>query len=384
MADHTALHDRHLAAGAKMTEFGGWEMPLWYTSIVQEHLAVRSSVGLFDVSHMGKILITGMGANGFESLITRSISKHQPGKCVYAFLLNDLGKIIDDIILLKVSDACLFVVCNASTRSKVVSWIAERRAGYKIKDLTGEMCCIAVQGPKSAELIRRIADPAIISIGRYHGAFTTLRIEGRRSQIDAGLDWAAPIASAFGFAKDGIRSIVTRTGYTGEDGFEIFAPAEDAGAVWDSLLKIGADLGAVPAGLGARDTLRLEMCYLLSGHDFDGRQTPLEADSEFAVDWNNEFIGKPALEAQRGQRFSRLVAFESVDRGIPREGYALGSEQGEHLGAVTSGTLSPSLKKGVGMGYLPPDLASVGMKITYKVGTRNAEAKVAQKPFLKK
>lgn len=362
-----------------MFEFGGWEMPLWYSSIQQEHLAVRGSVGMFDVSHMGKMLVRGAD---FERLITRPLANHPPGKCVYALLLNDRGRIIDDLIVLKVSQDVCFVVCNASMRNKVRDWMSRKGGAVEIADKTIDLCCLAVQGPKAAPMIEKVSDPAIIALKRYHGAFAMLRFPHGHRGDRAPLSWSAPISSVNENDENGIPALVTRTGYTGEDGFEIFVSPADAPFVWDEMLRAGAQFSISPAGLGARDTLRLEMCYLLSGHDFGGSQTPLQADVEFAVDWNHDFVGKEPLEAQRGTDHDRLVAFESIGRGIPREGYPLVSGSGERLGTATSGTMSPSLRIGIGMGYLPASFTAPGTKISYVVGTRNIEAKVVAKPFL--
>jgi glycine cleavage system T protein (aminomethyltransferase) len=385
MPDRTLLYSRHVALGARMFEFGGWEMPLWYTSIGEEHLAVRNGVGIFDASHMGKILIVGDGAGeGLGRLVTRNLAKYLPGKCVYAHLLDDQGRIIDDLIITKISQNEFFVVCNASTRQKVIAWISERKMPFRLKDMTGDFSCLAVQGPKAAELMSRIASPAVLGLKRYHGGLTMLGLPGDMKGDDQIFSWGEKLSLLTDRNMGGATAFVTRTGYTGEDGFEIFASSADTGFVWDGLLRTGTDLGIRPIGLGARDTLRLEMCYLLSGHDFDGSQTPLQADAEFVVDWDHEFVGKESLEKQRTEEYSRLVAFTSVGKGIPRSGYQLLSESGERIGKSTSGTISPSLKIGIGMGYVPPAYAKAGTKISYEVGNRGVEAKVVEKPFLKR
>jgi aminomethyltransferase len=385
MPYRTVLYDRHIALGAKMFEFGGWEMPLWYTSIGEEHLAVRNDVGIFDASHMGKILVTGDGAGeDFGHLVTRNLSKYLPGKCVYAHLLDGQGRIIDDLIVTKLSPDSFFVVCNASTRPKVIDWISGRKMPFQFTDMTADFSCLAIQGPKAAELMSRIASPAVMNLRRYHGGLTMLGLPGDMKDDGQAFSWGEKISLLTDRNMGGATAFVTRTGYTGEDGFEIFASSADTGFVWDGLLRIGTDLGIRPIGLGARDTLRLEMCYLLSGHDFDGSQTPLQADAEFAVDWDHGFIGKESLERQKTEEYSRLVAFASVGKGIPRGGYQLLSESGGRIGKSTSGTMSPSLRIGIGMGYVPPGHAKVGTKISYEVGGRSVEAKVVEKPFLKK
>jgi len=385
MPDRTVLYDRHVALGAKMFEFGGWEMPLWYTSIGEEHLAVRNDVGIFDASHMGKILVTGEGAaEDLGHLVTRNLSKYLPGKCVYAHLLDEQGRILDDLIVTKLSQDSFFVVCNASTRPKVIDWISGRGMPFRFTDMTGDFSCLAVQGPKAAELMSRIASPAVLGLKRYHGGLTMLGLPGDMKGDGQAFSWGEKVSLLTDRNMGGATAFVTRTGYTGEDGFEIFASSADTGFVWDGLLRIGTDLGIRPIGLGARDTLRLEMCYLLSGHDFDGSQTPLQADAEFAVDWDHGFIGKETLERQRTEEYSRLVAFASVGKGVPRGGYQLLSESGERIGKSTSGTMSPSLRIGIGMGYVPSGYAKAGTKISYEVGSRSVEAKVVEKPFLKK
>lgn len=385
MESRTTLYEKHLALDAKMFEFGGWEMPLWYTSINDEHLAVRGAVGVFDVSHMGKLLVRGLGAgSGLQRLVTRTLSKYDSGKCVYALLLDEQGRILDDLILTKLAADDYFVVCNASTRPKVVDWIMRNGRSLELTDMTNSQSCLAVQGPKAVELMKRIADPAVMSLRRYHGGFTMLRFpHGRKTDADE-LGWGKAVSLVADKDENGIPAFVTRTGYTGEDGFELFASSEDSGFIWDELLRLGQDLGIKPIGLGARDTLRLEMCYLLSGHDFDGSQTPLQADAEFAVDWDHEFVGKGALEVQKAGEYSRLVAFESVGKGIPRGGYPLLSESGERIGKSTSGTMSPSMKMGIGMGYVPSGYSVPGTRISYEVGMRSIEAKVVEKPFLRK
>ena len=383
MADRTPLYERHDALRAKMFEFGGWEMPLWYTSIVDEHLCVRSNVGVFDASHMGKLLIAGSNCQQiFQKLITRTLTNYPPGRCIYTHLLDDQGRIIDDMIVTNLTKDSLFVVCNASTREKVINWIVSKRSGFDLKDITNDYSCLAVQGPRTVEMLKHLADPELFNLKRYHGALTRLSVEGIAETKSEGYDWCRPIS--LGMDRFGLPVLMTRTGYTGEDGFEIFARRDDTGFVWDELLKTGKAQSMQPIGLGARDTLRLEKCYLLSGHDFDGSQTPLEADAEFSIDWDHDFLGRSILEKQKDERYSRLIAFESIGKGIPRDGYPLLSETGSRIGKTTSGTMSPSLKIGIGMGYVPAEFSKIGMKIMYTVGTKNIEAKIVEKPFLKK
>jgi len=388
MANRTPLYEMHGALNARMFEFGGWEMPLWYTSIVDEHMTVRNAVGIFDASHMGKLLISGKECvKDFQSLVTRKLEKYAPGRCVYAHLLDGEGRIIDDMIITMISSDRLFVVCNAATRGKVVDWISSNSPRFDLKDVTMEYCCLAIQGPRMVELLDAVLDkskdPSPLDMRRYHACLTKLTLpRASREKMDE-FSWARGIA--IGFDSPGIPAVVSRTGYTGEDGIEIFAMREDTLQVWKSLLELGKTHGMKPIGLGARDTLRLEMCYLLSGHDFDGSQTPLEADAEFAIDWDHEFVGKERLEEQkRSGGYRRLVAFESVGKGIPREGYRLLSSSGKIIGSVTSGTMSPMLKVGIGMGYVPEEFSKPGTEIAYSVGEKSIAARIVKKPFLKK
>ncbi|MEM4265183.1 MAG: glycine cleavage system aminomethyltransferase GcvT [Thermoplasmata archaeon] len=388
MANRTPLYETHGALNARMFEFGGWEMPLWYTSIVDEHMTVRNAVGIFDASHMGKLLVSGRDClTEFERLVTRKLEKYAPGRCVYAHFLDGDGRIIDDTIVTVISRDQLFVVCNASTRGRVIDWIAMSRPKFELKDITTEYSCLAVQGPKTVELLGAIMDksrePSPLDMKRYHACLTKLTLPRASHENKNEFSWARGIE--MGFDTPGLPALVSRTGYTGEDGIEIFARRDDTVRVWESILDLGKTHGIKPIGLGARDTLRLEMCYLLSGHDFDGSQTPLEADAEFAIDWDHDFVGKSVLEEQKRKGgYRRLVAFASVEKGIPREGYRILSSSGEDIGRVTSGTMSPILKTGIGMGYVPERFSAPGTEISYSVGERSVGAKVVEKPFLKK
>lgn len=388
MANRTPLYEMHGALNARMFEFGGWEMPLWYTSIVDEHMAVRNAVGIFDASHMGKLLISGRNCTEeFQRLITRNLSKYAAGKCVYAHLLDGEGRILDDAIVTIISDDRLFAVCNAATREKVIDWISSSHPRFEMEDVTTEYCCLAVQGPKIVELLGSMMntakEPSPLDMKRYHACLTRLMLPRASVENKNEFSWAREIAVSFDGI--GIPALVSRTGYTGEDGIEIFARRDDAVRLWESILDLGKAHGIRPVGLGARDTLRLEMCYLLSGHDFDGTQTPLEADAEFAIAWDHDFVGKERLvEQKRKGGYRRLVAFESLDKGIPREGYEILSADREHIGKVTSGTMSPVLRIGIGMGYVPEKYAAPGTEISYAVGERRVSARIVEKPFLKR
>lgn len=383
MVNRTSLYEEHVSLSAKMFEFGGWEMPLWYSSINEEHLNVRNNTGMFDVSHMGKMLITGANCQKiFERLVTRKLSAYPPGKCLYTLMLGEGGRVIDDMIVTNISSERIFVVCNAGTRERVMDWISHRKESLTLQDLTRDLACIAVQGPRTMEMLRDFMDPSIFSLKRYQAGFSALDIDGYEKESSDELQWARNLH--IGRPGEGVPALISRTGYTGEDGFEIFPRSRDARIIWRKFLEKGKAQSICPTGLGARDTLRLEKCYLLSGHDFDGTRTALEADAEFAIDWDHDFVGKNALEEKRKVPHDKLVAFESVDRGIPREGYQISDASAVQIGKVTSGTMSPCLGKGIGMGYVTASYSAQGTKIIYSVGSRRIEAEVVAKPFLKK
>lgn len=379
VASRTPLYDRHLSLGAKMFEFAKWEMPLWYSSITDEHVAVRHGVGIFDVSHMGKILISGSTASdNLDWIMTREVSRSRPGKGVYSHLLKENGNIIDDLIVTRLSDDKFFVVCNAAKIDEILEWFLRKGERIQFNNFTEDYGCVAVQGPSAIDTIGKLLPVEGIDLRRFSAQYSRLEIAGQEEDY---IDWATNLGDP---GKKGVPALISRTGYTGEDGFEIFAKSRHLPHIWDELLKVGEEYSIHPCGLGARDTLRLEMCYLLSDHDFNGGQNPIETDTEFVIDWDHEFIGKDALVKRKENMSSRLTAFTSISRGIPREGYPLCREDGQHLGKVTSGTMSPCLKIGIGMGYLPMDLSEPCNKIFYGIGSRRVEAHVVDKPFMKR
>lgn len=366
-----------------MFEFSGWDMPLWYSTITKEHMAVRKSAGIFDVSHMGKILVEGEGtAERLDWLFTRSLAGSRIGRCLYSFLLDNSGHIIDDLIVTRVSDKGFLVICNAARRATVFDWLSKNGGGASVTDLTSKYACLAVQGPASGEIMSGIADPEISKIKRFSAVKTKLRLaDSEPFGLGEEMPWAFGIAS--NTDSEGIDALISRTGYTGEDGFEIIMDGGKACDLWNRIMKVGGER-IMPCGLGARDTLRLEMCYLLSGHDFDGGQTPLEVGEEKALDWNHDFRGKEVLLKQRGEAYIRLVPFISESGGVPREGYGIYLPEKEKIGRVTSGTLSPVLKKGIGVGYVGQEYSSPGTALYYGAGERRIEAAVVEKPFLKR
>jgi len=340
----TPLHGRHIAAGATLVEFAGWEMPIQYTSIVKEHLAVRSAVGLFDVSHMGELFVTGPGAMDFLSYVTTwDMQRLAPGGCRYCHLLDEQGRIIDDTIVSRLEEEVFLLVPNAATTARVRDWLTHHLADFEaaLTDRTTDLACLALQGPDAPALLAAELDLTV-------APFKVVR----HGDI-----------------------IVSGTGYTGEPGCELFVPAHRAGEVWERLVAAGA----VPVGLGARDTLRLEKGYLLSGQDFDGTQTTLETGYGWVVDWEHDFIGREALAAQRGGDYARLRGVQLDDRGVPRPGCRVLIDD-EPVGPLTSGTLSPMLKRGIGLAYLT---AGPETGVVVEMRGKLLRGRIVRLPFLK-
>ncbi len=354
----TPLHSRHVAAGAKTADFGGWDMPIEYAGVVAEHTAVRNAVGLFDVSHMGKVAVYGEGAVAFlNSVLANDLDRIQAGQAQYSMLCNADGGVIDDLIVYRWSDDGAYVIPNASNAATVVATLASLApAGVTVDDQHLTHGIIAVQGPRSAELIRAMGLPA------EHDYMSMAMARWQEAPV-----------------------VVCRTGYTGEHGYELVAPNEILGGLWDALLLTGADLGVVPAGLGARDTLRTEMGYPLHGQDISPTITPVEALIGWAVGWDKpEFAGREALVAQRAaapQR--RLRGLLALDRGIPRPHMAVhrDSLDGAVVGEVTSGTFSPTLKQGIGLALLDASIA-VDDEVVVDVRGRASRFRVVKPPFV--
>jgi aminomethyltransferase len=361
----TSLRAEHLAAGARMVPFAGWEMPVQYTGVVEEHVAVRTAAGLFDVSHMGEIEIEGADAGALvDALVTGDASRLADGRAMYTVACNERGTILDDLICYRRAADRWLVVCNASSRDKIVGHFTRERAARPalacaLEDASDRTALVALQGPRALAIAAA-----------------------------AGAD-LADLAS-FGLREAtlcGVGCLVARTGYTGEDGVELFCGWDDAPALWRGLLRAGASSGLRPAGLGARDTLRLEARLCLYGNDIDETTHPFEAGLGWVVklDKAADFIGKGALAAAKGRPFERrLVGFEMAGRGIARHGYALLDADGRPVGRCTSGSPSPTLGKNIGLGYLPPDCAEPGTPIAVDCRGRVVEAKVIKTPFYKR
>ena len=359
MARRTPLFEAHQQAGGKIVDFAGWELPVQYKGILEEHTAVRTAVGLFDVSHMGEIFLTGPKAlEAAQRLITNDVAKCQDGQALYAGLLNERGGFVDDVICYRFNAEKLLLVVNGANAAKDAAWIHEHSFGAQVEDCSDRYAQIAVQGPKSRELLAGLTPVDLSPIGYYR--FTEGTVAG-------------------------VQCIIARTGYTGELGFELYCAPEQATGLWNALLEKGQGFGVMPCGLGARDSLRLEMKFALYGNDIDADHTPLEADLGWIVKLaKGDFIGRDALVAQKEKGLTRkLVGFTVTDKGIARHGYPV-LEDGKAVGVVTSGTQSPSLKIPIGVAYVPTALATEGSTFDVEIRGKPVPAKVVKTPFYKR
>ena len=365
----TPLYEEHRKLGARFTEFGGWEMPVSYSGLIDEHQTVRSAAGIFDVSHMGEISVCGPQAFAFlQHIASNDLSKLKPGFAQYSLLLNPNGGVVDDIIIYMLAPENYFLCVNAGNTNKDWSWISEANSfGAKIENLSPAYGQIALQGPLAREIL------------------------GRCLQLSASM-FAPENFPAFSFKMvhhtlDGKKTelLVACTGYTGEDGFEIFCPAAATAALWQALLAAGTPLGLKPAGLGARDTLRLEVCYPLHGHELSDDVSALSSGVGWVIKFDKgEFVGRSALMTERaGGLKHQLVGLEVLDRGIVREGAPVYHDD-EKIGWVSSGTMTPTLNKSVALAFVPPQFAKVGTKLTAEVRGKRLAVQVIKKPFYKR
>ena len=358
----TPLNARHRARGARMVEYGGWDMPVEYSGIADEHLAVRTRAGVFDVSHMGEIEIAGRDAlQAVQHITTNDASRLAIGQAHYSALPTPDGTFVDDVLTYKLADEHFMLVVNASNIMKDFNWITAQLAGFGdavAVNTSSRYALVAIQGPAAREVLQTLTAIPLADIKYYW--FTTGEVAG-------------------------VRVTVSRTGYTGEDGFEIFVPPASAERVWDALLTAGRGADVVPAGLGARDTLRLEAGMRLYGNDIDDTTTVLEADLGWTIGWKKEsFIGADVLRRQKQDGVGRkLVGFEMLDRAIARHGYEAFVD-GRAAGVVTSGTQTPYLKKAIGMVYLPASHAAAGGEFEVDVRGRRVRARVVPMPFYKR
>jgi len=359
----TPLFEAHKRWGGKLVDFAGWEMPVQYRGVLDEHKAVREAAGLFDVSHMGEIFFEGEGAlEVCNELISNDLNRIADGQALYAGLLNERGGFVDDVICYRFSPTKILMCVNASNADKDFAWIQAHaktgEAGPAITNQSDDWALLALQGPKAVGILQKLTDTDLQSIAFFH--FAPIRVDGKEV-------------------------IAARTGYTGEDGFELFCSPADVEALWEGILAAGKDEGIQPAGLGARDSLRTEAKLSLYGNDIDEDHTPLEAGIGWAVKLDKpSFLGKDALVRQKEEGLSRkLVGFMLTERGIPRQGYPILAD-GEKVGVVTSGTMSPTLQQPIGMAYVPLELASEGSTFAVEIRGKPVAAKVVKTPFYKR
>jgi aminomethyltransferase len=353
----TPLYELHRAAGAKFVDFGGWEMPVQYSSILEEHKAVRTAVGLFDVSHMGEIEIRGPRAlEVVQRLTTNDASKLEIFQVQYSTLCYPHGGIVDDLTVYRLGPEHFFLCVNAANIEKDLAWIVEQAHGEAdIINTSAQIAQLALQGRHAQTTLQPLCDIPLDAMRYYWSA------RGRVQGVDA---------------------LISRTGYTGEDGFEIYYPAAQGPELWSYLMEAGAPYGIRPIGLGARDTLRLEMGYALYGHDLTTDTTPLQAGLGWIVKLNKgSFIGREALLKERAEGVTRrLVGLELIDRGVARPHYHILADE-EVVGEMTSGSVSPSLHKSIGLGYVRPAYAKVGTPLQVDIRGKSAQARVASTPF---
>ena len=357
---NTALSNVHIALGAKMVPFAGYNMPVQYAGINAEHETVRKAVGVFDVSHMGEFILKGEHALDLIQRVTSNdAAKLYDGKVQYSYLPNETGGIVDDLLVYKLDDTTYMLVVNASNIEKDWNWISKYNTkGVEMKNISDQTSLLAVQGPKSADALQSLTDIDLKSMEYYTFQKGTF----------AGID----------------NVIVSATGYTGAGGFEIYFDNNNAEDIWDAIFAAGAPFGIQPIGLGARDTLRLEMGFCLYGNDIDDTTSPLEAGLGWVTKFTKEFTNAKNLAAQKEQGVARkLVAFEMIDRGIPRHDYEIVDAQGVVIGKVTSGTQSPSLQKAIGLGYIALAHTKENTEVFINIRDTKVKAKVVKLPFYK-
>jgi len=346
----TPLHDRHVALGARMVPFAGWEMPVQYEGVIQEHKAVRADAGVFDVSHMGELEIEGPTARDLlQSTLSNDVDKLEVGGAQYTLLTNDDGGIVDDLIVYRLGEFHFLLVVNASNREPAYRWLKERELrGSDVRDVSDEYALLAVQGPRALERL--------------------------------GLEPAKPFTWAMGEV-DGVEVMINRTGYTGEEGVELASMADDAVALWDAVLA----RGVTPVGLGARDTLRLEVCYPLHGNDIGPQWDAISSGLGWACALDTEFTGVERLrQVKAAGPAQKLVPFVMTEKAIPRQHMTISPADGGGPGTVTSGSLSPMLDVGIGMGYIPAERSAAGTELVIDVRGKPRGAEIVKKPIYKK
>jgi aminomethyltransferase len=356
-----ALSDKHIALGAKMIEFAGYNMPVSYSGLNDEHATVRNAVGVFDVSHMGEFILKGDNALDLIQRVTSNdAAVLTDGKAQYSCLPNGKGGIVDDLLVYRIDEKTYMLVVNASNIDKDWNWISSHNTkGVDMKNISDKTSLLAVQGPKAIDTLQKLTSVKLADIPYY--SF----VKGTFCGID--------------------NVVISNTGYTGAGGFEIYFENEHANKIWDAVFEAGKEFGIKPIGLGARDTLRLEMGFCLYGNDIDDTTSPLEAGLGWITKFTKDFTDKNYLLAQKEKGLTKkLVGFEMIERGIPRHGYPIVDAAGNNMGIVTSGTQSPTLNKAIGMGYIKTDSSKTGTEIYVQIRDKNIKAVVTKIPFLKK
>ncbi|MCM4160288.1 glycine cleavage system aminomethyltransferase GcvT [Antarcticibacterium flavum] len=355
-----ALTEVHKALNAKMVPFAGYNMPVSYEGVNAEHETVRKAVGVFDISHMGEFLVTGENALALiQKVCSNDASKLVDGKAQYTCMPNEEGGIVDDLIIYRINAEKYLLVVNASNIEKDWNWISQHNTmDAHIRDLSDEYSLLAIQGPKAAEAMQSLTDINLSEMKFY--TFEVAEFAGAKNVI------------------------ISATGYTGSGGFEIYFKNDDAVQIWEGVMEAGKDFGIKPIGLAARDTLRLEMGYCLYGNDIDETTSPIEAGLGWITKFTKDFINHEALKKEKEEGPKRkLIAFELDERGIPRQGYDIVDENGKIIGVVTSGTMSPSLDKGIGLGYIPAAMADAEEKVYIQIRKKAIPASQVKLPFYK-
>ena len=365
------LHSEHERFGGKFGAFGEWYVPLYYTSVLEEHERVRTKVGVFDISHMGEFYVRGKGARAIiNQWITNDAGKLFPGRAIYSPVCRPNGGIVDDVVVFEEDPENFLIVVNAANIDKDFAWFSAQGGQVKSAKLTSfsdgttlenkssDIALFAVQGPQSRPLIASLFDVDLSKISYYH---------------------FMKFSSPFG------ELVLSETGYTGEEGFEIFCPIQTAGKLWQRLFEVGKEFDLKPIGFGARDTLRLESKFLLYGHDMNDETNPVEAGLSWTIGWDkDDFIGKKSLDDQKARGVRRkLIGFELTDRGIAREGCPI-QVSGKNIGSVTSGTFSPTLKKGIGLAYVSTEYSQIGQSLEIEVRGKLQKAQIVKTPFYKR
>ncbi len=359
----TRLHRWHKENGGRMVPFAGWEMPVQYkTGPIEEHHITRRSAGLFDIDHMGQFMVTGPDSLSYlNKLTTYDISFVEIAHAQYSLMLYENGGVVDDVFIYRLAEDAWFVVVNAANRDKDFAWMEQHRTGFdaKFNDVSSELYMVALQGPNAIALLDKIADADIPAMPR----FTMLKTNVL-----------------------GVETMVGRTGYTGEDGVELFYPSDQAVSMWQGILDAGTKYGIeiAPIGLGARDSLRFEPCFALYGHEITADITPLEARLKWACKLEHDFIGRDALLKQQEKRLTKkLIGFELTEPGVPREGYPVANTDGDIIGEVVTGMYAPTIDKYAGHAFVPPEYTKVGTEISIIVRNKPKSAQVVKRPFYK-